>query len=464
MIARTTHYRMLWHAAMGQSHRCTHAVFVWSTAVATILIGTLAWAAYGPLTSLAWGSCVLAIMLLFAWSTVLVPGVVTLNSPARARLVPGLNSRLRELTALVWIGAMVLATAGLTWTMAQPGFSLMWVILFSLGLGMGMAGLGTAGYLILGAWLVYLVKDWLPASLMMALGHPWMPLLVLVALVPVGTLAAWAVLPRGGERHWTMVAAHERWVAAGKGRQGYLGALPGWLRRWPVGAARRRDPGTLLLQALGPDPRAWTLYFVLIGSLLFALLVTLVRKYAALNDDMVNWRTTSNVMLLFLFEMGTIATLMARTAGEQALLRLAPAIPGERTRFNRLLAHAQLRQALGVWAITSGGALLLAWVTAGWGRELVAQAGLCCMTLPALALVLRDHARRPRIHMFILWLAAAMLSLVGLVAGALGAALFGAPPVATGAVVGIVLAVVLVGWRLRRTVSLPFALPAARFD
>jgi len=53
---------------------------------------------------------------------------------------------------------------------------------------------------------------------------------------------------------------------------------------------------------------------------------------------------------------------------------------------------------------------------------------------------------------------------VGLAAGALGAALFGAPPVATGAVVGIVLAVVLVGWRLRRTVSLPFALPAARFD
>lgn len=468
-MARASQYRLLWRAALAQSSGSSRHIVGWTTALATLVVATLGWIGTGAQTGIGLGICTPAVILLMLWATLFVPGVAEMGSPANAQLTPGLVTRLRELTALVWALGMAALTLGVVLLLEHPGLVLVWAILLSLSMALGTAGVRSAGYLTLPIWMGFLLKDWLPGWLLAGLAHPVVPLMVLAALGPLGMAAARAMLPRAGERHWDMVAARQRWDAHKKGHPGSLEALPGWLpkllRHMPLPRGRRRDSGALLLQALGPDVRAWALHFVTIVCLLLAVLAVLTRSgiLPAIPPAMFNPAATSNILLLFLFQVGAIATMLARSAGEQALVRLAPAIPAQRERFNMLLARGLLAQAFGLWAIVSAGALFLAWLTGGVAA-LPRQAAMCCMTLPALVLVLRNHARTPRHHMFVLWIAALGLSLTGPAVGALLAWMIDLPYGPTATVVALLLAAVLVRRGLRSAGAAPFALPAGRLD
>lgn len=464
-MARASQYRLLWRAAMAQSSGSSRHVVGWTTVVSTLLITVLGWIGTDGATGIGLGICTLAVILLMLWATQFVPGAAEMGSPANAQLTPSLVTRLRELTALVWALGMVALTLGVVLLLDRPGLMLLWAILLSLSMALGTAGVASAGYLTLPIWMGFLLKDWLPGWLLAGLAHPVAPLMVLAALGPLGMAAARAMLPRAGERHWEMVAARQRWDAHKNGHPGSLEALPGWLRCVPLPRGGRRDPGAQLLRALGPDVRAWGLHVVTIGCVTLALLAVLTRSgiLPAIPPDMFNPAVTTSILLLFLFQVGTTVTVLARSAGEQALVRLAPAIPGQRERFNMLLARALLGQAFGLWAIVSAGALFLAWLTGGVAA-LPKQAAMCCMMLPALVLVLRDHARAPHHHMFVLWMAAVALSLAGPVAGALLAWTIGLPYGPTATAAALVLAGVLVRRGLRSAGAAPFALPAGRLD
>lgn len=465
MSARITLYRMLWRAALVQSYPTTRAVVGWTTALATLLMAAIGWVSMGPVAGIASGFATPAFILLIFWVILFVPGVTDMNTPANAQLTPALLERLRELTALVWACAMAALTACLVLLMEAAGPMLLLIVVLSLTTALGMAGVRSAGYLTPLVWMGFLLKDWLPEPLLAGLAHPVVPLMVLAALGPIGMLAARVALPRGGDHHWEMTAARQRVNSASNGEQGSMESVPGWLRLLPQLRAPRATPGALLLRALGPDARALTVHFVVVACLTLAAFILLFRHgiLSGMPPAMFHPSVTTNIMLLFLFQVGTTAFSLSRSAGEQALLRLAPSMPVERTGFNRLVARTLLGQALGLWAIVSGGALFLAWLTGGVDA-LPKQAATCCMTLPALALVLRDHARSPRWNMLMQWLAAVGLSLVGPIVGALLARTVGLPFGPTATMIALVLAVVLVGRGLDASARAPFAFPAGRLD
>lgn len=473
MSPRAAQYRMLWRAALGAASPRTPAILLWSTVLVTTVSAGLAWKLAGAVTALGWGAGTLAVLMLFAWGTLFTTSAVELNTPANARLVPGARARMIELTAGVWCGAMALLAASLLLLAHErTGLVLVWVTTLTLATALGFAGLKSTMILGVPAFIGPVVKDFLPAPLLAALAHPVAPWVVLALLPPVGLAAAHAILPQAGERHWERMAARRKVEAALQGRYSSFEGWPEWmqraLQRLSRRRAARRGTRSLLMLALGPDARALTFSF-LVGGMFSLGMIILLTKTGVLGRHgevfrVFDWRMASLVMLLFLFQVAAMPAALARTRGEQAMLRLAPAMPVARAGFNRLVAAGQLWQACWLWIIVSGGALLLAWMAGGDAAVLLEQGALCCMTLPALALVLRDHARPPRYSAFLLALAALGLSLVGPVIGVLAARLLGLPGWPSATAAALVLAAVLLRLRWRLALDAPVAFPAGRLD
>jgi hypothetical protein len=176
------------------------------------------------------------------------------------------------------------------------------------------------------------------------------------------------------------------------------------------------------------------------------------------------WPAASVFLTGFLLQLAIAPTWMARTQGEQALVRLAPALPVAPACFNRLLAKGLLLRGLVNWSMVSGAVLLLALVSGVRGEALWWHACLCCMVLPALAMSLRDHARRTASSVLLVLLLFIALGCVGPLAGAIGVGLLGLPfwPVAT--LAALALTVVLVQHRWRAMCAAPIAFPAGRLD
>lgn len=142
----------------------------------------------------------------------------------------------------------------------------------------------------------------------------------------------------------------------------------------------------------------------------------------------------------------------------------APAMPAEAPRCNRMLARGLLRQGLTIWALVSATAVLMALVAGARGNALAASACMCCMTVPAMALALRDHARALSWSAVFYWLFAVGLSLIGPLAGAILFMAFGLPFWASATLASIVVAGLLVYRRLCLMEGAPFAFPAGRMD
>ncbi|MEF9929968.1 MAG: hypothetical protein RR804_19280, partial [Massilia sp.] len=89
---------------------------------------------------------------------------------------------------------------------------------------------------------------------------------------------------------------------------------------------------------------------------------------------------------------------------------------------------------------------------------------LCCVTLPALALMLRDHARAPRWGMVFYGLAALGLSFISPIVAVFGARWLGWPVWSIATPIALVLTAMLVQRRWGRMCGASMAFPVGRLD
>ncbi|MEM8511451.1 hypothetical protein RCH14_000742 [Massilia sp. MP_M2] len=462
MSARLQQYRMLWQAAHVQIHPRAQTVLWSAIAILTVAVAALMGAAYGVLTGLGWALCTPAGLLLFDWTMALVPGALGMNTPANAQLVPAMRARLVELVLLVWFAAVGLLAAGLQLIPAASHLVLPFAMAGTLGVATLIAGVGAGLVLMLPFFFPFLSEGW-QEWLRDAAAQPGVMPLLAAAIILLVIPVVRALFPRGGERHWAM-REHLALLSGGSGSS----ALWEGTRRYSVRRflARhgpgRHTPGALLLHALGPN-----LFYLMVSTtigaaLAFAAMTWHLRGTPISDESVPTMLMIGGTMLCFLFPVAAVPFWLARTRGEQALVRLAPVSPVDPARFNALLARAMLRQGLAIWAWASAVSLLLALAIGARGIELVWQACLCCVTLSALALLLRDHARAPRWGMVFYGLAALGLSFIGPILAVFGAKWLGWPIWSSATVSSLMLTGVLVHRRWRRMCDAPIAFPVGR--
>lgn len=412
---------MLWQAAHAHIHPRAQTVLWSAIVILTVTMAALMGAVYGVLAGLGWVLCSPAGLLLVDWAFAFVPGALGVNTPANAQLVPAMRTRLVELVLLVWLAAVGLLAAGLQLIPEAPHLLLLFAMAGTLGAAMLVAGVGAGVVLVLPFFFSFLSEEW-QEWLRDAAAQPGVVPLLAVVMVLLAVPAVRSLFPRGGERHWAMREHLALW-SGGSGSS----ALWESTRRYPVRrflarhGTGRHTPGALLLRALGPN-----LFYLMVSTtigaaLAFAALTWYLRGTSSVHETVPTMLMIGGTMLCFLFPAAAVPFWLARTRGEQALVRLAPVLPVDPAHFNALLARAMLRQGLAIWAWASAVSLLLALASGAGGIELVWQACLCCLTLPVLALVLRDHARAPRWGMVFHGLAALGLCLIGPILAVFGA-------------------------------------------
>ena len=464
MSARLQQYRMLWQAAHAHIHPRAQTVLWSAIVILTVAMAALMGAVYGVLAGLGWALCTPAGLLLFDWTFAFVPGALGVNTPANAQLVPAMRTRLVELVLLVWLAAVGLLAAGLPLIPETSHLLLLFAMAGTLGAAMLVAGVGAGVVLVLPFFFSFLSEEW-QEWLRDAAAQPGVVPLLAVAMVLLAVPAVRSLFPRGGERHWAM-REHLALLSGGSGSSAWWeGTRRYSVRRFLARhGTRRHTPGALLLRALGPD-----LFYLMVSTTLgvalaFAAITWHLRGTLIAHETVPTMVMIGAIMLCFLFPAAAVPFWLARTRGEQALVRLAPVSPVDPASFNKLLARTMLRQGLAVWAWCSAVSLLLALASGAGGIELVWQACLCCVTLPALALVLRDHARAPRWGMVFYGLAALGLSFIGPILAVFGAKWLGWPVWSIATLIALALTATLVQRRWRRMCNAPMAFPAGRLE
>jgi hypothetical protein len=461
MSARLQQYRMLWQAAHAHIHPRAQTVLWSAIVILTVAVAALMGAVYGVLAGLGWALCTPAGLLLFDWTFAFVPGALGVNTPANAQLVPAMRGRLVELVLLVWLAAVGLLAAGLQLIPAASHLVLPFAMAGTLGVAMLIASVGAGMVLMLPFFFSFLSEGWQGWLRDAALQPGVVPLLA-AALVLLAVPAVRSLFPRGGERHWAMrehLALLSGGSALWEGTRRY--SVRRFLARY---GPQRHTPGALLLRALGPDLFYLMASTTLGVALAFAAITWHLRGTLIAHETVPTMVMIGAVMLCFLFPAAAVPFWLARTRGEQALVRLAPVSPVDPVRFNALLARVMLRQGLAIWAWASAVALLLALASGARGIELVWQACLCCVTLPVLALMLRDHARTPRWGMVFYGVAALGLSFIGPIVAVFGAKWLGWPVWSMATPVALLLTATLVQRRWRYMCDAPMAFPAGRLD
>ncbi|WP_312511351.1 hypothetical protein [Massilia sp.] len=468
MSTRLAQYWLLWQAALSFTRSFSRHLLLLAAIFVTLVSALIVGATGSTQAWLGWALCIPAGFLLFTWTLAYLPGALKLNSPANAQLVPGMRRRLIELSLLVWLLGIGVLGMGSYLITRTPGPVLWLAAFFTLGLAAMTAGIPVARLIYFPLLGAFILREHLPAWLAtvahgMIASQPG-----LAVLAALGALAMLAMFPQAGRRHWHMFTHQISGSAFGMpvaerqpGRFAWDGVL---LRR----AVAQGKQGALLMRALGRSlpatlANALALAAVVTGALIVMGqrgILPLMTGYFA----QISWVTISGVLLVFLFQAGMAPAWLARTTGEQALVRLAPAFPADASRFNMLLARAQLRQLLTIWLMATGASLLLGLVSGMSGSALLQQVGVCCMTLPALALALRDHARSNAWPVFAMWALAYGVSSIGPLAGIAGMALLGLPFWPVALVTAFGLSALLVRQRLGLMRTAPIAFPAGRID
>ena len=340
----------------------------------------------------------LALLALFYWLRY-VPGAVRQNSPANARLVPGLHRAVRRTTVLAW--GLTLAPLALFASGFEHGalmFVALGVMMTSIGIARGGSLTGTVIFAL--AALTASLAANRPALVAWLSTAP-----VLAALFLLGVIYAWsglrATFPFGGERHWKLLPAQEAQRAIGGsswGRDWRVARTRVWLYGWLL----RRDlrpcarPAHFLLHALGPGNHRFDFIWYLLPALLLALLARLVLAALGLG--------VSNVPLelIVIFSVSTIPSQgpnlhrlvasMRNTRGEQSLVRLAPRAP-RADQLGRVVAGQMLRVCLSDWLACGVGALAVMLLFGAGFKELAVLASLQCTCLAMVGWPLRDYAK-----------------------------------------------------------------------
>jgi hypothetical protein len=348
---------------------------------------------------------------------------------------------------------------------------LLWCVGLTLGSALSAAGNRAGTPVLLATFGIAMYGGSLVPDVEAVLSAPGVKALVLLLSAGLAALVARVVFPEAGERHWRMDARRARMadLAVNPGLQ--ADKAPGLRsRRWYAATLRRdsarRDARRLVLYALGDTHH--------VGELVMGL--GMLSAVVILLGTFIGWRVGDEVVggigwlfacALFAVPFATslrLAQLAPLRSGEQALVRLAPAMPAAAPAFNRHFALALLRHGVTGWALAAAAALLVA-VFAGTERDkLVNLACVCCLMLPMVAAPLRDYARRgaasPMLPIMLL-LASIGLSLF---LGFAASGWFGWPVLPVAAAIGIGFAAIAVKVGLGVMVRSPFAFPAARMD
>lgn len=402
----------------------------------------------------------LAMLALFYW-VIYVPGAVRQNSPANARLVPGLHRAVRRTTVLAW--CLTLAPLALLSSASERGalmFAALSLMVTSIGMARGGSATGAALFALLTMAIAFVPGK--PALVAWLSTGP-----VLAALFVFGAALAWeglrSVFPFGGDRHWKLLPAQETQRASGSLQRlmlsrrfaGGRASLYGWLLRRDLRPSAR--PEHLLLHALGPGNHRFDFVGYLLPVLLLAVLAKLVLAMLGLGASNVPLEIIAFFSVTLLPMQGLnfqrLVVSMRNSRGEQALVRLAPRAP-RADRLGRVLARQMLRVCLSEWLAFGAGALALILLFGGGVKELVTLAILQCVCLAMAGWPLRDYSK-PRAALLV------VIAQAVLVAG-LALSLYmlrGQPVLWAALLLGCALAIVYQRWKTMAGAAPPF--PAA---
>ncbi|WP_394780046.1 hypothetical protein, partial [Undibacterium sp.] len=322
------------------------------------------------------------VMLITMWGWMLTRSLVAQNTPINAVLVPGLRKRLMQTMLLPWL-AMPLALASALWFTSFP---------FELTFLLGLLGVMLVSLAMRFVWLRFLPLAWVvcnamllqilpsPSQALAMVGHGPAVAICLCIDLALLVFALRALFPAGGEMHVQWHAGLERAAQAIKtGKLSVTARQPnpvGWLYSLGYRSSLQRDcddqapAGRLILYVFGVECHWSGLLFVPCMFLLSAIALGL---WGGLRADNVYIPIIVCLVLLYMMlpVMMFVVSLyhaMRRTETEQALLRLAPAMPQGQA-LNRMLGQALLKRLLPAWAASALGgvlALLAAGIDSGY--------------------------------------------------------------------------------------------------
>lgn len=471
MGVRLRDYRMLWRGAVTHANPRLSAITRWGILAVGIVMGAAVAHKDGLRAALTWAWCLASLFVLLEWAWRFVPGAVKLASPANAQLVPGMRQRLVELSYLLCcIGIAGIASAPYA-DAGELGGWLFWIVVLVVGSGLSAAGHPAGTGVVAVASISVIFVDRLPSGLAGALSHPLAVVLALPVYAGVIFLAVRAMFPQGGERHWDMLARRGRWAAAAGNADPLAERIAALHTKGAYAATLRRDSAwrdtrRLVLHALGPAHhlKEMVVSLGLIAALVLALGVfTTWRIDSGIAAD-IGWLFACMLLVVPLLYCARLGQPAATLGAEQALVRLAPAMPASTAAFNLHLGRALLRHALAAWGLGAGGAVLLTALGGAGPQALLRVACIACLILPVVAVPLRDHASRAHGAAA----AAATLLLIALVESlTLGMAVYSLakiPVLVVAALVSIGFTIFVVVRRLRTMRHAPCAFPAGRMD
>lgn len=470
MNTRLQDYRLLWRAAISHGNPFNTPIVRFGLSFLVLVAAAVQWHRHGPGAALTWGWGVLCFALLLTWAYRFVPGAVKLAAPANAKLVPRMRARLLELFWLVWF----VAIAGLvlpSYTEGGPGLMLLWGVGLSLGSALSAAGHPAGLPVLFGIFFVTVSSSSLRPLASGILSHPAGQLVAMLLSAGLAALAARLVFPEGGERHWRMVARRARMADLAVNPVASRDRFPGLRsRHWYASTLRRdsarRDPRRLVLHALGSTHHVDELAM---GLGLLSLVVFALGTFIGwrVGDEFiadVGWTIACSLLAVPFATSLRLSQLLPVYTGEQALVRLAPAMPSGAPAFNRHLARTLLLHGVKGWVLAACAALAVAALGGTVRGKLLNLAWVCCLLLPIVAAPLRDHAARKAaspLLPIVLLLASIFVSVT---IGFAASPVFGTPVLPVAAAASIVIAALVIGRGLRVMEAAPFAFPAARMN
>ena len=470
MNTRLQDYRLLWGAAVSHGNPFNSPIVRFGGAFILLLAMAVQWKRQGVGGALAWAWGFLCVMLLLNWAYRFVPGAVKLAAPANAKLVPRMRGRLAELFCVVWF----VGTAGIvlaSFSEGMPGLVLLWCVAITLGSALAGAGHPAGLPVLLAVVFIPLsVKRYLPALGGM-LSHPASLALALLLSAGLAACVARLIFPAAGERHWRMVAKRARMMDAAVNPGIQRDRFPGLRsRRWYANTLRRdsarRDSRRLVLHALGSSHHVDELA---LGLGMLSVVVFVIGTFIGwqVGEEIIGgigWLIACSLLAVPFATSLRLAQVLTAYTGEQALVRLAPAMPSTAPAFNRHFALALLRGSVKGWALASCAALAVAALGGTALDKLVNLACVCCLLLPMVAAPLRNYAVRTASSPMLPIVQLLASIFVSVVLGFCASPVFGTPVLPVAALLSIGVAGLAVVRGLRLMERAPFAFPAARMD
>ncbi|MGZ5200901.1 MAG: hypothetical protein ACXWC4_14110 [Telluria sp.] len=390
-------YRLLWRAALLQrgARRLLILLGILAACIAIAGVGA-GFVQHSLPLGLRIGAGIPLVCLLVAWHLILVPGMVRMNTPDNACLVPRMRRRMVELAVAGWVVAGMAGLLMPSWHAAP--LVVLWVIAMSLGRTGNQASTIAIVFAALGPTLLNRLPPPVVAIFLTLPGF----LCACVLAVLVGAWSIRIVLPAGGDLHFNQrkqmadITARTKSMEQGVPHQrsqlntGLYGMT---LRQ----AIRSGQPRRLMLHALGPGAQ-WIIYLPGFGlavmgglGIYFALLYF---GGAAPRIPLAGWVLFVTVLLVFqLAGFQKWRTLIATHRKEEALLRLAARSPAA-DNWNRHLAAGLVGQIMAGACASMCTVVALGLLTGVERDQLVCLASLSTvLVMPGIASVLLDYSR-----------------------------------------------------------------------